>query len=277
MDHEHILRWLIVCLFIGAVAASCAELDEFAGVEIDDTSTLLGVAGLSEIMGVTITSGSSAPTASADLIAWWRIDDATDSGAYITDINATVGGDNFATQAVAGARGTVSGDYISLDGTDDSVYATNLTLLNGSNSFTVCSWIWPDVTPCYDGILCSRGTQLHGTTLWADTTTIKFYANSTVLSGSAPSSLVTNWHHIVGSYDGTNQVLYLDGVQLATAAKSGTITVSDGGGDKNGMWRGGWDTWQTTRRHDGLMDDLRLYDRGLTSNEQHSVYAEGRQ
>ena len=59
MDHEHILRAWIASFFLGAACAFCAELDEFAGVEIDDTSTLLGVAGLSEIMGVTVTSADT--------------------------------------------------------------------------------------------------------------------------------------------------------------------------------------------------------------------------
>ena len=59
MNREHTLRAWIASFFLAAACAFCAELDEFAGVEIDDTSTLLGVAGLSEIMGVTVTSADT--------------------------------------------------------------------------------------------------------------------------------------------------------------------------------------------------------------------------
>ena len=37
-----------------------------------------------------------------------------------------------------------------------------------------------------------------------------------------------NWRHVVGTYDGANLVLYTNGVERSTGAKTGLVTDPDG-------------------------------------------------
>lgn len=73
-----------------------------------------------------------------------------------------------------------------------------------------------------------------------------------------------NWQHIVGTYDGVNRAIYINGVVSTTAAQTGanignsTFNIgSDGLG---------------ARRFAGLIDNVRVYKRGLTAAEVLSLH-----
>jgi hypothetical protein len=64
-------------------------------------------------------------------------------------------------------------------------------------------------------------------------TTINFYINSSAIASYASLNATKGWTHIVGTYNRTNAVLYIDGVQQAitahtTAISTGTLPVEIG-------------------------------------------------
>jgi hypothetical protein len=69
-----------------------------------------------------------------------------------------------------------------------------------------------------------------------------------------------------GVYDRTTMTLYVNGVQRATAAKTGTITASSRpilvGGNANGI-----DPLAATENFAGGIDEVRIYTRALTPSE----------
>ena len=75
------------------------------------------------------------------------------------------------------------------------------------------------------------------------------------------AALATNtWTHVAGTYDGTTMRFYVNGVEVASLAQTGTINTSSGaltiGGDaSNGQY------WS------GLIDEVRIYDRALSATE----------
>ena len=69
------------------------------------------------------------------------------------------------------------------------------------------------------------------------------------------------WHHFAGVYDGSNITLYVDGAVDATSTATGTISTNT-----NNLWIGG-NSGNTTRFWDGWIDDVRIYDTGLTETE----------
>jgi hypothetical protein len=85
------------------------------------------------------------------------------------------------------------------------------------------------------------------------------------------------FHHAAVSYDGTNQVLYLDGVSVATnkllqTAYASTYYYQLGTGYAAGSWpenTGGW------YQFEGLIDEPSLYSRALTPQEITSIYEAG--
>ena len=66
--------------------------------------------------------------------------------------------------------------------------------------------------------------------------------------------------HLATTYDGVSQILYVNGVQVASRAQAGSIKISAGplriGGDS--IWG---DYFQ------GLIDEVRVYNRALSASE----------
>jgi hypothetical protein len=79
---------------------------------------------------------------------------------------------------------------------------------------------------------------------------------------SGPVALtVGRWTHLALTYDGVVMRLFVDGVERASRAVSGSLPASTGvlrlGG--NNIWRTEW--------LDGALDDTRLYNRALSAAE----------
>lgn len=73
------------------------------------------------------------------------------------------------------------------------------------------------------------------------------------------------WYHLTYVFDGTNHILYLDGVERARSTvvnQTGAATAASVGGSI-------YDTLT------GSLDDVRVYTSGLTAYEVQAVYAEG--
>ena len=79
-------------------------------------------------------------------------------------------------------------------------------------------------------------------------------------------SIAGQWHHIATSYDGTNGVVYMNGVPVVSGA--GTF-----GPALQNEIRIGWanDT-SSTYYWDGKLDDIRLYTSALSSNDIAGMY-----
>jgi len=74
---------------------------------------------------------------------------------------------------------------------------------------------------------------------------------------------IKTWFHVAATYDGTTAALYIDGVQVATKPLSLTI-----GKDSNplliGAMQENQNTWSSMN---GMLDEVRLYDRALSAAE----------
>ncbi len=68
------------------------------------------------------------------------------------------------------------------------------------------------------------------------------------------------WTHIVCTYDGDIQKIYADGVEIVASPARGAALVDRGGNLRLGIVA-------TANFFDGLMDDVRIYDRALPSEE----------
>jgi hypothetical protein len=69
---------------------------------------------------------------------------------------------------------------------------------------------------------------------------------------------LNQWVHLASTYDGSVLRLYVDGAQVATLNRTGSITTSTGE-----LWIGGnpvWPEWFS-----GLIDEVRIYNRALTT------------
>ncbi len=79
------------------------------------------------------------------------------------------------------------------------------------------------------------------------------------------------WHHVVGTYDQSKLSIYIDG-QGNTVARTEPVVYNTLGN----LYIGNF-SWQgNVNGHDGILDDVRIYNRVLTSDEIMALYQEGR-
>ena len=76
-----------------------------------------------------------------------------------------------------------------------------------------------------------------------------------------------NWHHLATTYDGSNKKVYIDGVQVATAAQTGSVTAAD--------FRLTIGDLFTSLPDQPKIDDVRIYGVALTADEVAAIYNEG--
>jgi len=194
------------------------------------------------------------------LTAYWRFDDG--SGATATD-------------SVAGNDGTLHGDAtwtygringaLSFDGAGDYVSFPNLATLAG-DSMTVQAWVRiNDSAGEYLNPIVMQHTSLregYRLQVFEDKPSFSIIAipRGTTVQVDSPDTITRNqWHHIAGTNDGSELKIYVDGQLKGSVSSAGYTGVAHEG--YIGYDHFGAVYW------DGLIDDVRVYDRALSEYE----------
>jgi hypothetical protein len=210
-------------------------------------------------------SAEVSATFMSDLVAYWKFDEGT--GTTVADYS---GNRNTGT-LINGPQWTagVSGKGLYFDGTDDNITVLNSNSLNPSNAFTVTAWVNPAATftdfrsivvknykyYLYSSVTgyCGDGGPLGGFNEAINTTVCEL-----------PPLLVGSWTHLSLTYDGSMLTLYRDGVAVATSTASGALQATTGdlqiGASEYGEF------------FKGLIDEVRVYNRPLSSAEVQAIY-----
>jgi len=102
---------------------------------------------------------------------------------------------------------------------------------------------------------------------------LKTGGTTTTLSTDSGTLAAGVWTHIAAVYDGAFMHLYIDGVQVGSLAKTGTIdqnaSIPVSIGNRPASATGG------TRPFDGIIDDLRIYRRSLSAAEIETIRTTG--
>ncbi|MEZ0067335.1 hypothetical protein ABIA32_003348 [Streptacidiphilus sp. MAP12-20] len=80
----------------------------------------------------------------------------------------------------------------------------------------------------------------------------------------------SGWHHVAATFNGSTMSIFVDGVQQAAKAQTGTIAPSTGLGAMVGNCAS-----DMTRQFVGTIVDARIYSRALSSTELSGIYASG--
>ena len=153
------------------------------------------------------------------------------------------------------------GGALSFDGGDDYVGLPGLgTFYN--TAFTLEAWVQKATTKNDVGIV---GTWTgNGPMLWVDHLATRYHltlgndSSSFLNSGVSPS--VGVWQHLAATFDGANARYYIDGVEVASRAFSGSVGTAN-------TWRIGAYGSVAGGFFDGLIDEIRVYDRALSATE----------
>ncbi|MBL7154470.1 MAG: LamG domain-containing protein, partial [Phycisphaerae bacterium] len=188
----------------------------------------------------------------ANLVAWYKFDgDATDSSGYGRDLTVMDG-------PVAYVEG-VEDQAVQLDGVDDwAIYEFPTAQWP---AYTVTAWAkLSDLNVAnYTSVFTSHGpTNTSGFQIDANTASDTYRFNNVGAEDGTFGPLAAEWVHLAVAYDGLRATLFYNGSYVETVyTTEGTFNQFAVSITRN---RGG-------SRFDGLIDDVRVYDRELTDPE----------
>ena len=166
-------------------------------------------------------------------------------------------------------------DYFEFDASNDYMTIPHSTDLDISTSFTVEAWVNRDDNG--EGYIISKASgtsgaygwflQFHNNSSWGYTFQTYSTSNST---GSARATIAKSgtagkWQHVVGTYDGTNTKIYVDGDLKATTALSGTPAANTAQVVLGAYYNYG-------AKFDGKIAQVRVYQTALSSSEVKTNY-----
>lgn len=191
------------------------------------------------------------------LIAYWTFDEM--AGTTINDSVGTNHGEMEGTPTWT--AGAIAGG-LEFNGTPDAITVNPIEPLVG-NRVTVQIWVRPvSVARIWNPILTQHDDAGQGYFLfvYGDRPTFSVSDGDVTAEATSPDTIVPNeWCHIAGTNDGTNIRLYIDGELIASATSVGFT-----GADHYACI--GYDYAKPTY-YNGIMDDLRIYDRALGQYE----------
>ena len=205
-----------------------------------------------------------------DIVGDWHFNENGGSVAYDSALEPANNG------TIYGATWT-SGKYnpaLSFDGVDDYVSMGNPVSLQITGSqITLEAWIKPNAFSGQQGIVGkwifapNAGYSMTSVDNGVVHFNLNTNINNNVVSGTGV--LTANvWNHVVGSYDGSNAVIYVNGVAVKTQAVTGNIQNSVATVFV-GYYEG------TNKYFNGLIDEVRIYNRALSAAEILAHYQAG--
>jgi hypothetical protein len=251
-------------LAVGTKPGSTAEGDFFTGL-MDDVMVYARALDDREVQELA-NMGTVVQAQPPGLIGFWTMSEGT--GTTVAD-GARFGHTATLVNGAAWGSGLPGkGGAVSLDGTDDSVELDGI----GSAGVTVAAWIQRTATKAgvWSHVLSRQagtGTAEHYTLAFFDDR-LTFVGQNIVMVQQSAATPINQWVHVAGTFDGSQSRLYVNGVLAGSASGAATLATSDTtplviGGNQNNSAVG--DVFQ------GLLDDVRIYNRALTETEVASI------
>jgi hypothetical protein len=231
----------------------------------DDSDVNIDSPGLSGHTAITMDSSS----AQVGLVGYWKLDessgttaaDSSGSGYNGTLVNMTPASD-WVTGRIGGG--------LDFDGSNDFVDCGNYLGLRITSNITVAAWV--KTRDCgndeYNPYV-TKGDHSYGLQ-HRHSNELEFfiYDGGTWYPAkySVNSSFNNVWHHLAGTYNGSQVKLYVDGVLRSTVNHSGSIATNAYNVNL------GRNAENNTQFYNGVLDSVRIYNRALSAAEITTLY-----
>jgi hypothetical protein len=218
-------------------------------------------------------AASYADTVAADgAVSHWRLGET--AGATAADRRGS-NHDTYAGGVALGRPGLLAADpdaAIALDGVDGQVIVPAAPSLDLTTTFTIEAWIRPAALPKAGG-WASVVTKQESYSLQFNGPKLEFTViqarNRQRLQAPSGAVAVGATVHVVATYDGSTQRLYLDGVLVASRSFRGAATVT-----ANPLRLGSWDG--RGEFFNGSVDEVAVYGRALSAAQVANHASRGR-
>lgn len=179
------------------------------------------------------TDQSSADTWNSNYVGVWTLDETSGTAFSDLTVNANDLSDNGGTVNITGKIGNAQ----NFDGTDDWLQAEDAASLKDiTNAFTFSAWVQLDGAQGSDvGIIIKSENNPYNQHLGVETTErpsfrVEATGGTTNLDNSEIDVDLDDdaWHHLVGVYNGTQVIAYVDGTDITTVTtSSGNVETSN--------------------------------------------------
>jgi len=248
--------------YLSSLAQTISNLVEIVNNLAEQILALSSPGGSQLASGI----GISAPT--SGLVAYWNFDEV--SGGTAGD---SIGGNTgILVNGPAWTTGKI-GNALDFDGVDDYVNVGTNSALNITGDVTVSAWVKHDTSLGADVVVGKLGNSLLPYSIRIDGND---YVNFDQMNGTAPQSTLTSngkvplgiWTHVAVVRSGGTRSIYING----TLDKGPTAYTKAGGASTVPFVIGNISTIGSDY-FDGAIDDVRVYNRALSSFEVQDLFA----
>ncbi len=209
-----------------------------------------------EIMAEDWLAVAAAPPGDANLVGHWKLDGNADDSSGHNNHGTLYGGPQW-------VAGKVGSGALDVDGIDDYVDCGNDPSLQITGTeITVAAWVKARPEVWWSGIAGKTASNwADGYALFLhDDNTVNFYvADWRIASESFTAD--DQWHHVAGTYDGSNVRIWVDGVEGTPFSYTGSIS------DSASPFEIGRIATLDVYTVNGTLDDVRIYNVALSESE----------
>jgi hypothetical protein len=245
----------------------------------DDSDITVDDPGLHSPINHTAITMEESGGGPAGLVGYWDMDETSGATAMDSSDNGNDGTLYNMSSPSCWGIGQI-GNTLRFDGSNDYVSLPIGSVINSLTNCTIASWvnwdgggswqrIWDFGTGETVNMFLTPRNGSTGTLRFAITTNGSSNEQQITKSGSSPLS--TGWHHIAVTIDTSNHThkMYLDGA-LAAQNTSGTLTPHSLGTTNHNYL--GRSNYSADPYLDGRLDDVRIYNRVLSTTEVTALY-----
>jgi uncharacterized repeat protein (TIGR01451 family) len=246
-----------------AITQDCPTTPATPGGSVTFSGTVRNTGNIT-LTNVNVLRGGTPPvTPTTDgLVGYWALNEASGSVA----LDSSGAGHNGTITGAARVAGAVGG-ALNFDGSGSSVEIPNDAGLNFSGQITMAAWVRPQSTAGKQNILAHGYTLIPARSVYLRINDGRYEVGSQdglfqpLAAAAVPAEDIGNFVHIAGVFNGTAWIIYRNGVALNTfPSLIGAVTVTSD-------WAIGARADGTDRDFNGTIDEVRLYNRALTTAE----------
>ena len=191
------------------------------------------------------------------------------------DAKDAIGGNNGVTVGDVQFTQGVIGQAFRFNGVDSYVQVPNSPALEPT-TVSVEAWVNSSVVKPY-GYIVDKGDfggEAGSYALYTSGNSgLAFYVSGGESPNAGPGIWDGNWHHVVGTFDGTTVRLYVDGAEVGNGTPTNTSQISYGSPDSNDLFIGTYADRNSVYLFDGLIDEASVYNRALSPAEIQALYS----